>query len=94
MENKVVVLPIGNAGNITAVMRGFLKFYETGIIDTLPKIIGVQSEHANPVYRYYLEPDPKETKICSPYRKIECRPGRHDRQPGFNAKGDSPGGSV
>ena len=63
MENKVVVLPIGNAGNITAVMSGFLKFYEIGIIDALPKIIGVQSEHANPVYRYYLEPDPKKRKF-------------------------------
>lgn len=58
LADTVVVLPIGNAGNITAVIKGFLKFYETGIIDTLPKIIGVQSEHANPVYRYYLEPDP------------------------------------
>jgi len=58
MADRVVVVPIGNAGNITAVINGFLKFYETGIIDDLPKIIGVQSEHANPVYRYYLEPDP------------------------------------
>jgi threonine synthase len=57
VSRAVVVLPIGNAGNITAVMNGFLKFYETGIINALPKIIGVQSEHANPVYRYYLEPD-------------------------------------
>lgn len=57
MKNKVVVVPIGNAGNISAVMNGFLKFYEAGIIDALPKIIGVQSEHADPVYRYYLEPD-------------------------------------
>jgi threonine synthase len=55
--DKAVVLPIGNAGNITAVMSGFLKFFEAGIIDALPKIIGVQSEHANPVYRYYLEED-------------------------------------
>lgn len=58
MAGKVVVVPIGNAGNITAVMSGFLKFYETGVIETLPKIIGVQSIHANPVYRYYQEPDP------------------------------------
>jgi threonine synthase len=57
LENVVVLVPIGNAGNITAVMNGFLKFYEIGIITTLPKIIGVQSEHADPVYRYYLEPD-------------------------------------
>jgi threonine synthase len=57
VSHAVVVLPIGNAGNITAVMSGFIKFYETGVIKALPKIIGVQSEHANPVYRYYLEAD-------------------------------------
>jgi len=56
MGNKIIVVPIGNAGNITAVMRGFLKFYEAGVIWELPKIVGVQSEHANPVYRYYMEP--------------------------------------
>ena len=63
MEDKVIVVPIGNAGNITAVMSGFLKFYETGIITSLPKILGVQSEHANPVYRYYLEPDAAKRKF-------------------------------
>ena len=63
VSHTVVVLPIGNAGNITAVMSGFLKFYETGIIDTLPKIVGVQSEHANPVYQYYLEPDEDSRKF-------------------------------
>lgn len=57
MGHKVIVLPIGNAGNITAVMSGFLKFYQIGVIDTLPQILGVQSEHANPVYAYYLEPN-------------------------------------
>ncbi len=56
LTDKVVIVPIGNAGNITAVMSGFIKFFQTGIINKLPKIIGVQSEHANPVYRYYLEP--------------------------------------
>jgi threonine synthase len=59
----VVVVPIGNAGNITAVMNGFLKFYEAGIISALPKIVGVQSEHANPVYRYYLESDTGRRKF-------------------------------
>ncbi len=60
MDHKVMVLPIGNAGNITAIISGFLKFLEAGIIDQLPRIIGVQSTHANPVYRYYLEPDPEK----------------------------------
>lgn len=63
MENSVVVVPIGNAGNISAVINGFLKFYETGIITSLPKILGVQSKHANPVYRYYLEPDASKRKF-------------------------------
>jgi threonine synthase len=58
LSNLCVVVPIGNAGNITAVLNGFLKFYDVGIIQSLPKIIGVQSEHADPVYQYYREPDP------------------------------------
>jgi threonine synthase len=63
LANSAVVVPIGNAGNITAVLSGFLKFYEAGIISSLPKILGVQSEHANPVYRYYLEPDAAKRKF-------------------------------
>ena len=57
LSRAALVVPIGNAGNITAIMSGFLKFFDAGIIDSLPKIIGVQSRHANPVYRYYLEPE-------------------------------------
>ena len=57
MADKVVVVPIGNAGNITAVMSGFLKFYQVGLISDLPLIVGVQSAHADPVYQYYREPD-------------------------------------
>jgi threonine synthase len=57
VNDLVVVVPIGNAGNITAVMEGFLKLLDLKIIAGLPKILGVQSEHANPVYLYYLETD-------------------------------------
>ncbi len=70
MSHKAMVLPIGNAGNITAVISGFLKFFEVGIINHLPKIIGVQSSHANPVYRYYFEPVP-EKRIFEP---VQVRP--------------------
>jgi threonine synthase len=63
LEDLVVVVPIGNAGNITAIMRGFLKFHEAGIISHLPKIVGVQSEHANPVYRYYRENNPAKRRF-------------------------------
>lgn len=63
LADKAVFVPIGNAGNITAVMNGFLKFYQIGIIDTLPKIFGVQSEHANPVFKYYQEADAGKRKF-------------------------------
>ncbi|MGM0417725.1 MAG: threonine synthase [Thermodesulfobacteriota bacterium] len=63
MKNKAVFVPIGNAGNITAVLNGFMKFFELGIIEELPQIFGVQSDHANPVYKYYLEKDPEKRKF-------------------------------
>jgi len=68
--NKTIVLPIGNAGNITAVISGFLKFFEAGIINALPEIIGVQSEHADPVYRYYLEKIPEKRQFLP----VDVRP--------------------
>jgi threonine synthase len=70
LEGKVVLVPIGNAGNITAVMGGFLKLLDLEVIEKLPKIIGVQSEHADPVYRYYQESDPNK-RI---FRPVTVRP--------------------
>lgn len=57
VADLAIVVPIGNAGNITAVLAGFLKLLDLGIIDSLPAVLGMQSEHANPVFLYYLEPD-------------------------------------
>lgn len=62
-NNLAVVLPIGNAGNITAVMEGFLDFYRLGIITELPQILGVQSRHANPVFRWYQEKEYHPVKV-------------------------------
>lgn len=64
LVGKAVFVPIGNAGNITAIMNGFLKLHSLGIIETLPRVIGVQSEHADPVFRYYQKP-PQEREFHS-----------------------------
>jgi threonine synthase len=64
-ENLVVVVPIGNAGNVTAVMEGFLDLFRLGIIAELPQIIGVQSAHANPVVLW---------RERGEYRPVEVRP--------------------
>ncbi len=62
MSGKVLFVPIGNAGNVTAVMGGFLKLKRLKIIDSLPRIFGVQSHHADPVFRYYSVEDPEQRK--------------------------------
>jgi threonine synthase len=63
VANLAIVVPIGNAGNITAVMEGFLKLHDLQIIPDLPVIVGVQSTHANPVYLYYLEPQSQKRRF-------------------------------
>ncbi|MBF0450019.1 MAG: threonine synthase [Candidatus Magnetomorum sp.] len=63
LRSVAVIVPIGNAGNITAVMNGFIKFFNAGIIDHLPRIIGVQSHHADPVFKYYQQKDPQNRKF-------------------------------
>ena len=65
LTGQVVMVPIGNAGNISAVMSGFMKLYDLGIITSLPKIVGVQSHHADPVFRYYQEPQ-AEKRVWQP----------------------------
>ncbi|MCR4667142.1 MAG: threonine synthase [Desulfovibrio sp.] len=56
VSDQCLFVPVGNAGNITAIMAGFLKMYDLGIIKRLPRVFGVQSEHADPVWRYYSAP--------------------------------------
>ncbi|MEM2911213.1 MAG: threonine synthase [Candidatus Bathyarchaeia archaeon] len=44
-----VVVPVGNAGNISAIWKGFTEFSKTGLIEKLPKMVGVQAEGAAPI---------------------------------------------
>ena len=62
LEDCVVFVPIGNAGNVSALMSGFMKLLDLGIITKLPKLVGVQSHHADPVFKYYQETDPAKRK--------------------------------
>lgn len=56
VADLAIFVPVGNAGNITAIMSGFLEMLDLGIISALPRIFGVQSEHANPLCLYYHAP--------------------------------------
>jgi len=44
-----VIVPVGNAGNISAIWKGFKELYAIGLADKLPEMIGVQSEGAAPI---------------------------------------------
>lgn len=44
-----LVLPVGNAGNISAYWKGFSELKEWGIAKSTPKMIGVQAEGAAPL---------------------------------------------
>jgi threonine synthase len=61
-----VILPVGNAGNISAIWKGFKELKEFGLIDELPKMIGVQAEGANPIYRAVREGKDKIDPVKNP----------------------------
>ena len=44
-----VVVPVGNAGNISAIWKGFTEFHKLGFIKRLPKMTGIQAEGSAPI---------------------------------------------
>lgn len=55
-----LILPVGNAGNISAYCAGFEFYREIGRIEKLPRLFGVQAEGAAPLVRGF-EIDAPET---------------------------------
>ncbi|WP_026919157.1 threonine synthase [Gordonia shandongensis] len=45
----VHALPVGNAGNITAYWKGYREYHADGVIDSLPRMLGVQAAGAAPL---------------------------------------------
>jgi len=53
------VMPVGNAGNITAYWKGYKEYKEKGKIKKLPKMLGFQAEGAAPIVRGHPIKNPK-----------------------------------
>ena len=52
LDNKPpdrVIVPVGNAGNISAIWKGFTEFHNLGFVKTLPKMTGIQAVGAAPI---------------------------------------------
>jgi threonine synthase len=65
-----VVLPVGNAGNISAIWKGFKELRANGITRSYPKMVGVQAEGAAPLARAFasrqeLEPLEEPRTVAS-----------------------------
>jgi threonine synthase len=44
-----LVLPVGNAGNITAYWKGFKEYHGAGLSTRLPRMVGAQADGASPI---------------------------------------------
>lgn len=53
------IIPVGNAGNITAYWKGYKEYKKSGKIMTLPKMLGFQAEGAAPIVRKKVIPNPE-----------------------------------
>jgi threonine synthase len=56
---RVHVMPVGNAGNITAYWRGYTEAERNGWSKSCPVMLGFQAEGANPIVRGSRIEDPK-----------------------------------
>jgi len=52
-------LPVGNAGNITAHWMGYSEYFEHGVVNNRPKMVGYQAAGAAPFMRGEMVDDPE-----------------------------------
>jgi threonine synthase len=60
------VLPVGNAGNISAVYKGLLELQALDFIDAMPMMTGIQARGSSPVVRAIKENLPEVIPETSP----------------------------
>jgi len=57
-----LIVPVGNAGNISAIWKGFKELRELGLTEKLPQMVGIQAEGAAPI-AYSVKHGLKEVKF-------------------------------
>jgi threonine synthase len=69
-----VILPVGNAGNISAIFKGFLELKTLGITNAMPRMTGIQAAGAKPIVNAIkgnqpeITPEEKPETIASAIR--------------------------
>lgn len=65
MPDRIVV-PVGNAGNISAIWKGLKEFYKLGFLNELPKMTGIQAEGSAPIVHAVKKGSDTVVPITSP----------------------------
>ena len=63
---QYVVIPTSSGGNARGIIKGFLEFFERGLIAELPKIICVQLEGCAPIYQAWINQQDKVAPVENP----------------------------
>jgi threonine synthase len=53
------LIPVGNAGNITAYWRGYREYHRAGRVKELPRMVGFQAAGAAPIYENRVIQEPR-----------------------------------
>jgi threonine synthase len=61
-----IIVPVGNAGNISAIWKGIKEFRELGFIDSLPKMTGIQASGSAPVAQAIKSNSQTITPVAKP----------------------------
>jgi len=76
------IMPVGNAGNITAYWKGYKEFKQAGESKKLPKMLGFQAEGAAPIVRGFPINDPETIataiRIGNPASWIQAEAARDE----------------
>ncbi len=63
---EYVVIPTSSGGNSRGIIKGFLEFYQQGLINSLPRIICVQLEGCAPIYQAWKNNEEKISPVQQP----------------------------
>ncbi len=61
-----VIVPVGNAGNISAIWKGFTEFHKLGFIKSLPKMTGIQAVGSAPIVQAIKNNSDEITPVPNP----------------------------
>ena len=87
------VLPVGNAGNITAYWKGYKEYAADGLATRTPRMWGFQASGSAPIVRGEVVKDPHDHRHRDPHRQprlLAVRAGRAGRVRRLHRRGDGP----